>query len=104
MMESPDIQVPDTIPVHITRRHQRRARRTVARAGRSFSVLGLNPAALRALIWGTLIVTTIGLTTGVVMLWIAFPSPLSFVGVPSVLLLVAFGAGLFAYRNRHTLP
>lgn len=101
MMDTPDIEVPDTIPDHITRRHQRRARKTVIRAGQP--AFGMSARALQLLLWLTASIALIGLTTGVVMLWMAYPSPTTFVGIPAVLVLLTYAAGVVAYRNRGSL-
>jgi len=103
MMDSPDIEVPDTIPDHITRRHQRGARRTVTRAAQPLATLGLSTEALRNLLWFTVVMGLVGMTTGVVMLWMTYPSPATFVAVPALLVTFVFGAGVFAYRHRDNL-
>lgn len=104
MMDSPEIQVPDTIPDHITRRHQRRARKTVTRAAQPFATFGLSAQALRTLLLITAVIGLVGLATGVVLLWMTYPSPVTFVGVPAVLVVLVYGAGVLAYRYREPFP
>jgi cytochrome b subunit of formate dehydrogenase len=101
MMDTPDIEVPDTIPDHITRRHQRGARKTVTRAGQP--TFGLSSRALQLMLWATASIALVGLTTGVVMLWMTYPSPTTFVGIPAVLVLLVYAVGVVAYRNRGSL-
>ncbi|HDH03436.1 MAG TPA: hypothetical protein ENH15_04240 [Actinobacteria bacterium] len=103
MMDSPDIEVPDTIPDHITRRHQRGARRTVTKAAEPLVAVGLSTQALRNLLWFTVVIGLIAMATGVVMLWMTYPSPATFVAVPAALLTFVFAAGVFAYRHRDSL-
>jgi len=103
MMDSPDIEVPDTIPEHITRRHQRRARKKVTRAARQLPSLSMSTRALQLLLWLTASIAVVGLTTGVVMLWMTYPSPTTFVGIPAVLVVLVYAVGVVAYRHRGSL-
>lgn len=99
MMDTPEIEVPDTIPEHITRRHQRKARRTVHRRPRTSS---LSARELQIVLLLTAALAIVGMSAGVVMLWMTHPSPTTFVAVPGVLTLMVYGVGVFAYQRRES--
>ena len=77
-----DVDVPDTIPAYITRRHQRSARRVVVRAARG----GLRSAWRRRATTLAAAAAAVALVVGIVMLWVVWPSPTTFVVVPTVVL------------------
>jgi fatty acid desaturase len=83
-----DVDVPDTIPAYITRRHQRSARRAVARSARG----GLRAAWRRRATTLAAASAAIGLIVGIVMLWVVWPSPTTFVVVPAVVLVAGICA------------
>jgi len=77
-----DIDVPDTIPAYITRRHQKVARRTVARAYASASALRRR----HRMSSFVAVVAVLALIAGVVAMWTIWPSPTTFVVVPTIVL------------------
>ncbi len=82
-----DVQVPDTIPDYVLRRYGRMARRAVARAHRVSSRRRMSP---RVTVWAG-VVAVLALIGAVIATWTVWPSPTTFVVIPTVLLV----AGVF---------
>ena len=73
-----DIDIPDTIPTYITRRHQKAARRVVSRPGSGVRAPRLSS-------WMTALVC-VALVAGSLTLMSLWPSTLTYVVVPTLLL------------------
>ena len=77
-----DIEVPDTIPTYITRRHQKAARRVVTRgADRRWQGRDMPTWA-----W---VASAAALIGAIVAMWTVWPSPTTFVVVPTIVLVAA---------------
>lgn len=82
-----DVEVPDTIPDYVIRRHGRMARRAVARSHR---VPNRRPVSPRLAVWAG-VVAVLALIGAVIAMWTVWPSPTTFVVIPTVILV----AGVF---------
>lgn len=80
-----DVQVPDTIPDYVVRRHGRMARRAVARTHR---VPTRRRVSRRLAVWGG-VVAVLALIGAIVATWTLWPSPTTFVVIPTVVLVAA---------------
>lgn len=92
-----DVHVPDTIPVYITRRHERAARRSVERATR-ITPLPFRFGRRMAIAAG--LIAAMALFAGIVMMWVVWPSPFTYVVVPTAVIVTGIAAGAVFMTRR----